>query len=170
MASRPIRIEGDIAYVPLTKGYEAVIDAADVPLVEGKNWRALEARRPDGSLRTVYAVRSGGVYMHRVLMSAPDGMDVDHKDGDGLNCRKRGSVGNLRLASRSQNLRNSRCHFDNASSAKGVCWHGASRKWMARIRADDRDNYIGIFRCKAAAQIAYAKESQRLHDAFGRVA
>jgi len=32
---RPIRIEGNIAYVPLTKGYEAVIDVADIGLVEG---------------------------------------------------------------------------------------------------------------------------------------
>ena len=30
---RPIRIEGDVAYVPLTKGYEAVIDVAADPLV-----------------------------------------------------------------------------------------------------------------------------------------
>ena len=29
MSIRPIRIEGDVAYVPLTQGYEAVIDAAD---------------------------------------------------------------------------------------------------------------------------------------------
>ena len=30
---RPIRVEGNIAYVPLTKGCEALIDAADVPLI-----------------------------------------------------------------------------------------------------------------------------------------
>jgi hypothetical protein len=31
---KPIRIVGDVAYVPLTKGFQAVIDADDVPLVE----------------------------------------------------------------------------------------------------------------------------------------
>ena len=31
---RPIRIDGEVAYVPLTMGYEALIDAADVPLLE----------------------------------------------------------------------------------------------------------------------------------------
>lgn len=30
---RPIRIDGDVAYIPLTKGYEAIIDAAYVHLV-----------------------------------------------------------------------------------------------------------------------------------------
>ena len=39
-AIRQIRVDGNIAYVPLTRGYEAVIDAADVPLVEGWNWYA----------------------------------------------------------------------------------------------------------------------------------
>lgn len=28
---RPIRIEGDLAYIPLTRGLEAIIDAVDVP-------------------------------------------------------------------------------------------------------------------------------------------
>lgn len=37
---RPIRIEGDVAYVPLTQGYTAIIDAGDVPLVEGRSWQA----------------------------------------------------------------------------------------------------------------------------------
>jgi hypothetical protein len=39
-AIRQIRVEGQVAYVPLTRGLEAVIDAADVPLVEKQNWYA----------------------------------------------------------------------------------------------------------------------------------
>lgn len=34
---RQIRREGNLAYVTLTKGYEAVIDAFDVPLIDGEN-------------------------------------------------------------------------------------------------------------------------------------
>ena len=33
---RQIRVDGDLAYIPLTQGYEAIIDAADVPLVKPK--------------------------------------------------------------------------------------------------------------------------------------
>ena len=47
MKPRPIRIEGDVAYVPLTKGYEAIIDVEDVPLVEGRNWHAHVVRKKD---------------------------------------------------------------------------------------------------------------------------
>jgi hypothetical protein len=49
---RTIRIQGNVAYVPLTRGYEAIIDAGDVPLVLERNWTALLAPR------TVYAVRT----------------------------------------------------------------------------------------------------------------
>jgi len=37
---RAIHIEGNVARVLLTQGYETIIDAADVPLVEGRNWCA----------------------------------------------------------------------------------------------------------------------------------
>ena len=45
MKVRPIRIEGDFAYIPLTRGYESVIDATDVNLVEGFNWYALTIKQ-----------------------------------------------------------------------------------------------------------------------------
>ncbi len=66
---RPIRIDGRFAYVPLTKGYEAIIDVEDVPIVEGWNWSA----SPKGG--TAYAVRRspsghGRVRMHRVIMGS----------------------------------------------------------------------------------------------------
>jgi hypothetical protein len=80
---RPIRIEGNVAYVPLTQGYEAVIDAADAAIVSSRNW---------------YLDRSGGqmyaksdspnrIRMHCLLMGLPPGALVDHSDGDGLNNR-----------------------------------------------------------------------------------
>lgn len=74
MKPRPIRVEGDIAYVPLTKGYVAIIDVEDVPLVQGQNWCAKR------SGKTVYAMRKAprdingkqsSIHLHRVLTSAP---------------------------------------------------------------------------------------------------
>lgn len=37
---QPPRVVGDVAFIPLTQGLEAAIDAADLPLVEGRNWYA----------------------------------------------------------------------------------------------------------------------------------
>lgn len=166
---RPIRIEGDVAYVPLTKGYEAIIDAADVPLVCSRNWWALEARHkgsPD--IRTVYAqARFGGlnVYLHRVLIGLDSPLQIDHRNGDGLDCRR----ANLREATPSENARNSRTPTRNRSGVKGVWWDVARSKWGAGITKNGVAHKLGRFGCITAAALAYAKASREMHGDFGLV-
>lgn len=165
-AIRPIRIEGNVAYVPLTQGYEAIIDAEDVPLVDGCNWFALV--KPN----TVYAVRSkhfGGERraskMHRVLLACAPGLEVDHADGNGLNNRR----DNLRPATIPQNRRNAKMRSDNSSGKKGVNWDAQARKWRARIMVDGKSRFLGVFRDLDDAAKAYAKASAELHGLFGRI-
>jgi len=56
------------------------------------------------------------LHMHRVVMNAPAGMDVDHKNGDRLNnCKE-----NLRICTRSENTRNKKLRRDSTSGFKGV--------------------------------------------------
>lgn len=167
---RPIRVEGNVAYVPLTQGYEAVIDAEDVPLVSEKNWAAQVKRRRDGTIRTVYAFQMRGsrndhhmVYLHRVVAKTADGMATDHIDGDGLNNRKV----NLRPATNQQNSRNMRLSATNSSGVKGVYWAERERRWVAEIYAG-RKVCLGYFVSKEDAAAAYAKASADLHGDFGR--
>jgi hypothetical protein len=163
---RPITIEGDAAYVALTKGYKAVIDAEDAHLVDGWNWTALVRRN------TVYAYRkdcSGqklrAAYMHRVIMGEPEGLQVDHRDGDGLNnCRS-----NLREATHAENMRNRRLGRDNTTGFKGVAWHKASGKYQAKIRLNGERKWLGLHDTPEAAHAAYRKASTRLHGEFGRI-
>lgn len=167
MEIRPIRIEGDVAYVPLTKGYEALIDASDVHLVDGFNWHACVTPRVVYALRGVYP---GGhkvaVYMHRVIMAAPSGMDVDHINCDGLDNRRI----NLRLATRSQNQRNQRLHKDNASGIKGVSFDENIGKWRARIKLYGKEYRLGAYLTKEDAAFARQAASAELHGEFARSA
>lgn len=171
---RPIRVEGNIAYVPLTQGYQAIIDAADVPLVEGFNWHVLVERRRDQSVKSIYAVRNfvpdegkrRSAYMHRFLMPLPKGLQVDHIDGDGLNNRR----ANLRSATNSQNQHNQRLRYGNTSGIKGVSWMKRDRRWKAEIRVDGRRQYLGYFTDPNEAAAAYADASAKLHGQFGRTA
>ena len=163
---RPIRIEGNAAYVTLTKGHTAVIDAADIPLVEGRNWFAFETPR------TVYAACTDILdgkrrtrLMHRTIMDAPDGLDVDHIDSDGLN----NSRSNLRLATRSENMQNQRPHSDNASGLKGASWDKQNGKWVAKIMLRGRRRHLGYYATPEAAHAAYAAASAELHGEFGRI-
>ena len=164
---RPIWIVGDVAYVPLTRGYTATIDAADVPLVEAWNWCARLERN------AVYAARGAWVngkkrtiYMHRELVGQVGGCEVDHRDGDGLNNRR----ANLRHATAAQNQRNQRIRPNNTSGLKGASYHKATGKWSAQIRANGKPVYLGLFETPEAAHAAYAKASAELHGEFGRLA
>lgn len=161
---RQIRFEGDLAFVPLTKGHEAVIDAADAPLVSGVNWNACEQKHG------VYAVRQErragkqiAIRMHRLIMQAPDGMQVDHINGDGLDNRR----ANLRLASHTENNRNTRTPINNTSGFKGVAWHAANRKWRAYIKVENRQKYLGLFATAEAAHAAYCLAADQFHGNFG---
>lgn len=162
---RPIRIEGDIAFVPLTKGYETVIDAADVPLVEGVSW-TLHASR-DGSL---YAYRKSPspekrtLWMHRVLMNAEEGVETDHRDRNGLNNRR----SNLRAATSSQNKCNQKRRSDNTSGFRGVVWDKQAKRWYAYIKLNGKRKLLGRFRSPEEAHAAYCVASAEVHGEFGR--
>ncbi len=170
MKIRPIRIVGDIAYVPLTKGYEAIIDAADVPVVAGYVWHAREKRRKDGGVRSVHAGAkpdgSNYVHMHRLLCRADPALEVDHRDGNGLNNRR----DNLRVATTSQNQMNAAVRSDNSTGVKGVYWDEPRKKFGAQIWARGKKLSIGRFETLEAAASAVASTRKELHGEFARPA
>ena len=164
---RPIRVEGNVAYVPLTKGYEAVIDADDAYLVEGTSWFARVKNR--AIYAQTNAKGSDGPrmpWMHRLIMAAPDGAEVDHIDGDGLNNRR----ANLRLATPMQNRQNRRPHIDNTSGFKGVSFCKQTGKWRASICANRKLTNLGRFSTPEEAYAVYCEASERLHGDCGRTA
>ena len=162
---RPILICGDVAYVPLTQGYEAIIDAADVPLVCGFNWHACPAPGTLYANRTDYSKNNQvTVAMHRIIMSQPKGLMIDHQDGNGLNNRRN----NLRLATSSQNNCNSRIRIDNTSGLKGIFLVKKTGKWRARITVNKKENHLGYFLSKKEAYAAYCAASDKYHGEFGR--
>ena len=109
---RPIRIDGNVAYVPLTKDYEAVIDAADAPLINAWNWTTFVGRSNIYAFRTYWADNNRRtLYLHRAIMGELDGLQVDHINGNGLDNRR----ANLRLATGSQNQHNRRISRRNTS-------------------------------------------------------
>jgi HNH endonuclease/AP2 domain len=167
MRPRTIRLEGDVAYVPLTKSYEAVIDAADASLVEGWNWIAVVQSRRVYAARTDRADNQRrDIRMHRVLMGEPDGFDVDHINGDGLDNRR----ANLRIATRAENLRNQRLSLRNTSGFKGVCWDKDKGKWRAQIKLNWGNHYLGLYTTPEEAHQAYVAASIKIHGEFGRIA
>jgi hypothetical protein len=155
-----------VKHVPLTRGYVALVDDADYERVMQFKWSALVQR--DG--RLVYAKRDGprperkSIRLHRFILDAPDKVQVDHRDGDGLNCQRN----NLRLATRRENSRNVRKHSDNPARFKGVYWDKHRNKWYARIYVDGVQKSLGYFQTEELAAEAYDAAAARFFGSFAK--
>ncbi len=149
----------DVRYVPLTKGKFAIVDAADYEWLSKYKWYA-QARR-DG--KGYYAVRSRGrhtIMMHREIMQTPEGMVVDHGNGNGADNRR----ANMCNCTQEQNTQNSRPRAKHTSRFRGVHRHGNT--WAATYGYKGVRYYLGLFDDEVAAAKARDRKAYELAGPF----
>ena len=142
----------------LTHGHIAVLDAADLPLVENHPW-AVKESHGRAYARVVRA--SGTLWMHHLILPPADGLDVDHIDRDGLNNRR----SNLRLVTRQVNLYNRRLYPSNKSGFRGVTFDNQKGLWRADIKHNRKAMLLGRFATKEEAARAFDEAAIRLRGA-----
>jgi hypothetical protein len=91
---------------------------------------------------------------------------IDHVNGDPSDNR----WGNLRDATTSLNLANSRRRTDNTSGYKGVSLEPRTGRWVAYLTKDQRRKYIGSFKTPKEAHDAYCRTAKAAFGEFARVA
>jgi hypothetical protein len=131
----PILVIGpSIAYLPLTQGFFTLIDSGDAHGVALYSWYS--HRHHTGSVY-VYGNTKGkdrtGLKLHRFLMGNPENL-VDHINGNTLDNRRC----NLRVATTSESVINTRIRADNASGLRGLCFESESGKWLVQIWKDGK--------------------------------
>lgn len=147
--------------IPLTKGYEALVDDADYEMLSQWKWMAsICGRKP-------YATRFCNrkvIYMHRLLMGFPAGR-LDHANRNTLDNQRL----NLRTCTNSQNASN-RSINNNKS---GIGFHGVHRgrtgnwsRWRPVVELNGKRFFCGYFRNPIAAAVARDKMAIRLHGKF----
>ncbi len=110
-----------------------------------------------------YAVRSEGgrpILMHRVIASAPPGLEVDHINRNRLDNRRC----NLRLTDHTGNMRNCSRNRRNTSGYKGVRRLG--NRWAARLKCDGEWCCLGWFNTPEEAAVAYDLMAMALFGEF----
>jgi hypothetical protein len=102
-------------------------------------------------------------YMHRLIVGAEDGFQVDHINGDTLDNRRE----NLRVCSQFENQRNMR---PRSRGTKGVHFtvnrSHLKSPWQAYITFNRKRKHIGYFCTMEEAQAAYNKEAVKLFGDF----
>jgi hypothetical protein len=151
--------------IPLTNGGYAVVDNVDYVRLTRHRWY----RHPKGHAQR--SVNVGGrvrtIYMHREIVGAPASHQVDHKDRNKLNNRRR----NLRLATNGQNQRNREKQAAAASCYKGVGYKlGKNTKpWYARLSVDKTRIHLGYFADEVTAAAAYNAAAAARFGEFARL-
>jgi hypothetical protein len=144
----------EVAEIPLTRGYVALVDSEDFARVAQFKWcvkdhahtenlyAARRLRCADGSRLT-----QG---MHQFLL--PNVEVIDHANGNGLDNRR----SNLRSATWQQNASNKRgLAKNNRSGYRGVSWFPKYQKWRAAIRVNRKFMHLGLFDNPLDAAIAF---------------
>lgn len=111
------------------------------------------SKRADGYV----GIFIGGKYhfAHRVIWEMhngeiPEGLVIDHING----IRDDNRIENLRLCTFQENHFNRGKQSNNKSGYKGVSWHKQKQKWVAQIKIDGRNKFLGFF---TDPEKAYAK-------------
>lgn len=133
--------------IPLSKGYSAIVDDEDFELVNQWKWTALDHGARIYAHRKIYGPKKKRtcVYLHRFLMNPPEGMEVDHADGNTLDNTRN----NLRVCTVAQNRAN-RTPAKNKSGVTGVYYVERLKKWVVQVR----NAHVGTFGTLEAASLA----------------
>lgn len=91
------------------------------------------------------------IYMHREIMSAQNGFEVDHINHDPLDNRRE----NLRVCAKRDNNRNRRGNTKTTSRFKGICWLTKFNRWEVKIKKGSKRKYLGRFKKEIEAARAY---------------
>jgi hypothetical protein len=139
--------------INLGKGIFATVDDDDYEWLNKSKWYLSKGK---------YAHSRTHGYMHRLIMNAPRGKQVDHINGNGLDNRR----ANLRLCTNAQNHRN-RQPIGGSSEYKGVYWDKTANKWNAGIWLGKRKN-LGYFVNEKDAALTYDEAARKFFGAFAR--
>lgn len=132
-------------------------DACDAKLLEKYSWYV-----DSNGYARAHIGEGKCVYMHRIIMGAKKGIDVDHINHNKLNNKR----SNLRCCKHQHNTMNKIIQTNNTSGFKGVYWARHANRYMAYVTIDRNNKYLGYFDNKEDAALAYDMAALMLYREF----
>ena len=137
--------------IKLSQGKYALVDDEYFDKLSKHKWSA----KNNGGRFYAFRKENGrssdkSILMHRLITSAPTGMDVDHIDGNGLN----NQCENLRVCTRSENQRNRKIHRDGRLFGAIYYKHLIKNPWVAQITLSGKRFQLGYYKTQESAHEA----------------
>ena len=153
--------------IKLTQGKFAIVDDDDYEMLSKYKWCFNYAGYAE---RRISKSLGGGIMrMHRLIMNAQKGHMVDHINMNGLDNRKF----NLRICTKSENMRNRNKTKVNKSGYKGVIFDKSlwplKKPWKAQIKINQKNVNLGRFSSKEGAAEAYNKAAKIYYKEFANL-
>jgi hypothetical protein len=150
--------------ISLTKGKYVIVDDEDYEYLNQFTWQLSKGHYTNYAIRTYRkkACKRKTMRMHRVIMNPPSHLQIDHKDGNGLNNQKE----NLRICTQSQNIGNRGVMKNNTSGVKGVHWDKNAKKWRARLGMNGKRKCLGIYDDLDEAKDVYIKAAKEFFGEY----
>jgi len=157
-----LRNESNQAIIPARNKNGDIVKYA---LVDDDKWHMLAKHswRLDAESYFLATINKKPVKMHRLLMNAPDGVIVDHKNSIPYDNR----LQNLRLASDSANAHNKKKKEGASSKYIGVSPSG--NRWAAKISKGKERHNIGSYQTEKEAARAYNEKAKELYKEFANL-
>ena len=152
-----IEPNGDCMRYICPDGSSFLFDREDIGTAVSRLWRPKQ-----GYFRA--HVDGKSISFHRFIMNAKEGEIIDHIDGNTHNNRK----SNLRKASQSQNLQNTKTRIDNSTGYKGVSFNKRTRRYEAYININGKKKGLGLFDTANTAAQAYNRAAVHFFGEFAR--
>lgn len=150
--------------IKLTQGKFALVDDKDCRKIKAYKWFA--HKRKSGGIYYARSSHKGKtLLMHRLIIDAPRGVLIDHRDGDGLNNTR----SNLRLATNQENGWNWHCKPIGTSKYRGVSWVKRDKLWVAHITHNGKGIHVGGFKKEVDAARAYDNKVKELRGDNGTI-
>lgn len=149
----------------LQNGMHTIIDDEDYEKISQYHWYAKTNKNGRVDVACSFYnknCKQKTLRLHRVILSAPDKILVDHINGNTLDNRKC----NLRLCNNSQNCKNRKSITKNKNSSKYKGVFRWRNKWKAQIRTDDGLKFLGCYLIEEDAAHAYNIASIQYHKEF----
>ena len=75
--------------------------------------------------------------------------------------RTNNNVNNLEIITSRENT--NKKHLKSSSQYNGVHWHVRNKKWMSRIKINNKEKHLGCFKSEYDAHLAYEKALKEIH-------